>query len=70
LDGFVPTVDTTAENKLRAIRSRITSERRWKLAIARDRMYCTCEGITRGLSFIYFLTNRINLYRGVNARYR
>jgi len=29
-----------------------------------------CDGITRGLSFTYSLTNRINLYRGVNARYR
>jgi len=34
-------------------------------------MYCICDGITRrGLSFTYSLTNRINLYRGVNARYR
>lgn len=27
LDGFVPAVDTAAENELRAIRSRIMSER-------------------------------------------
>lgn len=36
LDDFVPTVDTAAENELRALRSRITFERRWKFVFDRE----------------------------------